>query len=65
LPSDPDKWLQVISEYLIMGKCAYWYYPDNPSGLEYVNPKSTKRIEIPKSNFINLGFFDYIFDYFG
>jgi len=63
-PSDPENWLQVTSEHLIMGKCAYWYYPNDSSELEYVKPKSNKRIEIPKSNLIHLDFFNYIFDYF-
>jgi len=63
-PSDPENWLQVTSDHLIMGKCAYWYYPDNNFELEYVNPKGTKRIEISKSNLIKLDFFNYIFDYF-
>ncbi|KHD05213.1 hypothetical protein PN36_14240 [Candidatus Thiomargarita nelsonii] len=63
-PNNSEKWLQVTSEYLTLSKCAYWYYPDEKMGLEYVNPKSTKRVEIPKSNLILMDFFPYIFNYF-
>ncbi|OAD20437.1 hypothetical protein THIOM_003858 [Candidatus Thiomargarita nelsonii] len=56
--------MQVTSEYLTLSKCAYWYYPDEKMGLEYVNPKSTKRVEISKSNLILMDFFPYIFNYF-
>jgi hypothetical protein len=63
-PNNPENWLQVTKEHLILSKCAYWYYPEEKTGLEYINPKSTKRIEIPKSNLILMDFFPYIFNHF-
>lgn len=64
-PDKPENWLQITPEHMILGKCAYWYYPEHKSKLAYIKPKSTKRIEITKSNLISIDFFDYIFDHFG
>ncbi|MGB0931429.1 MAG: DUF4365 domain-containing protein [Chitinophagales bacterium] len=62
LPNEPDDWIIVKEEELIIKKFAFWYYPKEDAKK---SPNKYKtRIHIPKSNRITLSSFPEIFDYF-
>ena len=54
LPDDPNDWLQVTPQELILRRAAYWYAP--PQGAEATENTSTIRIEIPSANGVGVSF---------
>ncbi|MGB1242101.1 MAG: DUF4365 domain-containing protein [Chitinophagales bacterium] len=62
LPDDPNEWLIVKEEELILRKFAFWYYPAEDA--KKSTNKYKTRIRISKSKRITLDSFPEIFDYF-
>ncbi|AZB10943.1 DUF4365 domain-containing protein [Chryseobacterium sp. G0162] len=60
MPDDPDDWLTIDTEQLIIKKCAYYYQVD-PSADHSTN-QNTIAIEIPKANKIDTDFYTNIFN---
>nr|WP_293844757.1 DUF4365 domain-containing protein [uncultured Arsenicibacter sp.] len=56
IPSDKSKWIELNSDELLVRKCAFWY--QIPVGESHSNNSQSVRIEIPKTNRINLDFYD-------
>lgn len=56
IPADKSKWIEINSEELLVRKCAFWY--QIPVGASPSTNAATKRIYIPKTNRINLDFYD-------
>lgn len=56
LPENKDEWLSLTLDSLIFKKCAFWY--QIPSGATHSTNKSKSVIIIPKSNQVDLNFFD-------
>jgi hypothetical protein len=54
LPDDPDQWLSVTAENMIVRRAAYWFLP--PLGAEPTENVATIRIHIPNGNAVDLGF---------
>lgn len=59
LPENEKKWLEQKEQGILMRGNAYWFYPDED--MLYSINNSSKRIEIPLKNKVNLDFFDFIF----
>jgi hypothetical protein len=59
LPDDPNEWVTVSAEQLIVRRSAYWYRPQIGSSLS--QNAATIRIDIPPSNVIDLLFFGNFF----
>lgn len=51
LPEDPEKWLEVSEEKLIMRKCCYWSFLKDAQSTSH---KATQRIHIPKDQFLTI-----------
>lgn len=54
LPDEIDSWVEVRETEIALAKCAYWYRPTTSDSLS--SNVSSKRIEIPKSNKLDLSF---------
>lgn len=60
LPDDPELWLTISTEEVILRRSAYWYQP--PVGSERTSNTHTVRIEVPLQNKIGLAFFPDLFE---
>jgi hypothetical protein len=54
LPDEPDQWLTVTAENMIVRRSAYWFMP--ALGAEATENKATIRIHIPIGNAVDLDF---------
>jgi len=59
LPKNKDRWIELSKEELITRKCAYWYMP--PETAKKTDNSSKIRIEIDKSNLVDLETIDLLF----
>lgn len=59
LPDDPNDWVAVSPEQLVVKRAAYWYRPLD--GAELTENTSTKRIDVPKNNVVDLEFLGNLF----
>ncbi len=59
LPEDKNRWIELSKEELITRKCAYWFMPSETA--EKTNNNSKIRIEIDKSNLVDLETIDLLF----
>lgn len=61
LPDNPDSWLLLTVDELLIRKQAYWFYPES---LQKTDNTSTIRICIPKTNLFSTETIDELFENF-
>lgn len=58
-PDNENEWLKIGEDITELRKCAYYY--DVPDDEDVSGNAASKRISIPKSNHVSLGFFNTLF----
>jgi hypothetical protein len=56
LPDDPNQWVTITADELVVRRAAYWYVP--PARAAETNNVHSIRIDIPTANVIDLTFVD-------